>query len=411
MSKATISRALWSGGILLLVGAIAFALVMLWRPWLIVTGKTQNSVHVGYKRHLRRLQFRAAVWAIRRDQDHGRLPTRALHELHGVRREPHPGVFQDRGLPDEAGSWERKSVSSARGSHRAPTRYTLYAVREGSGIDPTVYDNVLVIPASETFVSLMMRIYRPDDGLDIHGGVALPTVQTGRAGGPLTVPRYSVLSDIRAAIKKFVTLHYKEAESYDQIHDDHLIDFYRLTREGGTPNADVPYIDAALGTSGKGPNAKLAVLQFRPPTFEDTDNGSQRITGTKDVRYYSFCTSDVAKGFNSKCVSDNELKVDRDGMVTLVVYPPVLEERVKKSGLNRLVRGYSPTVSLTYRQLLPAPDFAGAASKAPPLPLPLSGASLDQFKASTYIGEYSPTGTYYTGPQFEEWVQRRESEH
>ncbi|MEQ1928976.1 MAG: hypothetical protein ABL957_00395 [Parvularculaceae bacterium] len=410
MFKATTSR-VWSSAILLLVGALAFALVMLWRPWLIVTGKTQIPFMSDTNATYGVFSFtpqsgRFDVIKITGDFPHARYMSFMVYG--GSRTQPFSSIADYQMKPDP-GSVNPFLPHADRTASRR--RYTLYAVREGSGIDPAVYDNVLVIPASETFATLMMRIYRPDDGLDIYGGVALPTVQAGRTGGPLTEPRYSVLSDIRAALKKYIMVRYKEAESYDQIHDDHLIDFYRLTREGGTPNADVPYIDAALGASGKGPHAKLAVLRFRPPTFEDTDNGGQRITGTKDVRYYSFCTSDVAKGFNSKCVSDNELTIDRDGMVTLVVYPPALEERVKKSGLNRLVRGYSPTVSLTYRQLLPAPDFAGAASKAPPLPLPLSGANLDQFKASTYIGEYSPTGTYYTGPQFDEWVQRRESEH
>src|SRR4030095_9358312 len=145
-----------------------------------------------------------------------------------------------------------------------------------------------------------------------------------------------------------------------------------------------------------------------PPTFEDTHTGRGTLAGHRDGSYYSCGTSDVATGFNSRCISDSELAIDPDGMVTLVVYPPVLEEKVIRSGLNRLIRGYSATTSLTYRQMLPAADCGGAASRVPPLPLPLEArTNLELYRASTYIGDYAPTGTYYTGGQFEAWVHSR----
>jgi hypothetical protein len=292
------------------------------------------------------------------------------------------------------------------GEDRAATnrRYTVYAIREGSGIDPSAYPNVLVIPAAEDFINLMMRVYVPDDGRDVLGGVPLPSVEAGAAAGVVMPPRYGLRSDLFALIKMFLGVHYKEADSYGQIHDDARIDFYHLTREGGLPSADVPYLDTALGATEPGPNAKLAVISFRPPTFEETHTGQGTLTGHTDVRYFSFCTSDVATGFNSKCISDSELKIGADGIVTLVVYPPDLEDTVVRSGLNRLVRGYTATTSLTYRQMLPARDFGGQATKVPALPLPLApNTNLDAFKASSYIGDYAPTGTYYTRGEFEAW--------
>jgi hypothetical protein len=296
------------------------------------------------------------------------------------------------------------------GEDRAATnrQYTIYAIWEGSGLDPGAYTNVLTVPASEDFINIMMRVYRPDDGLDELGGVPLPRVEIARAAGPVKVPRYGLASDWGDLLQMFGVVRYQEAESYRRMHDETAIEFYHLSREGGLPNADAPYLDAALGATGFGRDAKLAVMRFRPPTFEDRHDKNTTITGTRDVRYYSFCTSDVATGFNSRCISDNELKVDEDGMVTLVVYPSVLEDRVKRSGLNRLLRGHSETASLTYRQLLPDEYFVGSARNVPVLPSPLQDdVDLSYYQASAFIGEYAPTGVYYTGREFEAWLQKR----
>jgi len=53
-----------------------------------------------------------------------------------------------------------------------------------------------------------------------------------------------------------------------------------------------------------------------------------------------------------------------------------------------------------------SPDFAGSASRVPKLPLPLpDDVDLGYYKAANYIGDYSPTGTYFTGPEFERWLR------
>jgi hypothetical protein len=63
---------------------------------------------------------------------------------------------------------------------------------------------------------------------------------------------------------------------------------------------------------------------------------------------------------------------------------------------------------LTYRQLLPAPDFAGAAANVPLVPIPLAPEiNVRYYAASGYIGDYAPTGTYYTGEEFDAWLNSR----
>jgi hypothetical protein len=398
-------------GFLPLAGApLLSAFVTLWWPWLLVTGHTQipfmSDTNAAYGVFCFSPKTGAFdVFQITGEFPHARYVSFMVYG--GSRSQPF-AALADYAIKPDPGSVNPFLPQEDR---TAPNRsYTIYAIREGSGIDPSAYDNVLMIPKSETFINLMMRVYRPDDGLDVLGGVPLPTVAVGRASGAVAPPWYGLASDIGALFKMFLGVHYQEAQSYARLHDDNTIHFYRLSREGGLPNVDIPYLDTALGGTESGSNATLAVLKFRAPTFENTDGGGGTLDGHKNVRYYSFCTSDVATGFNSQCISDSDLKVDEDGTVTLVVYPPVLEDRVKRSGLNRLIRGYSETTSLTYRQLLPAADFAGAASNVPRLPLPLSpDINLDDYKASVFIGDYSPTGTYYTGGEFEAWLHSRTS--
>ena len=195
----------------------------------------------------------------------------------------------------------------------------------------------------------------------------------------------------------------KEADIFDRIHDD----FRRVLspHAGRRPSERrVPYLDTALGAGGRTGRQAGRARVLSP--VRDTRPGRGTLSGAT-----TWCTRSaraMATGFSSQCIWDDALKVDRDGMVTLVVYPPVLEERVRRSGLNRLLRGYTATTSLTYRQLLPSPDFDGAALKVPALPLPLPpDVNLDQYKASTYVAQYAPTGTYYTGPEFDAWLRHR----
>jgi hypothetical protein len=408
LASRSTSHAWYAAGLPFLGAPLLATFVTLWWPWLVVTGKTpipfmsDTNVTYGVFCFLPKTGQYDVV-TITGDFPHARYASFMVYG--GSRSRPFDAI-SDYQMKADPGSVNPFVPGEDRTATRR--RYTIHAIREGSGIDPSAYDNVLVIPASETFINIMMRIYRPDDGLDIYGGVPLPTVEVGRAAGSASAPAYGLGSDLGALFKMFLGVHYKEADIFDRIHDDFFVEFYHLTREGGLPNADVPYLDTALGATEAGPGARLAVLRFRPPTFEDTHTGRGTLSGATNVRYYSFCTSDVATGFNSQCIWDDALKVDRDGMVTLVVYPPVLEERVRRSGLNRLVRGYTATTSLTYRQLLPSPDFDGAALNVPALPLPLPpDVNLDQYKASTYVAQYAPTGTYYTGPEFDAWLRHR----
>ena len=375
-------------------------------PWLVVTGKTQipfmSDTNVTYGVFCFSPKTGSFdIIKITGEFPHARYVSFMVYG--GSRSQPFDAI-SDHELKPDPGSVNPFLPHADPGA--VNRRYTIYAIKEGSGIDPSGYDNVLMIPASETFINLMMRIYRPNDGLDEFAGVPLPNVEVASGSGPVMLPGYSLFSDLGALLKMFLGVHYKEAESYGLLHDDTVVDFYHFSREGGLPNADVPYLDTALGATEAGPNAKLAILTFRPPTFENTNNGRRRLTGTKDVRYYSFCTSDVATGYNSQCISDSELKVDRDGLVRLAVYPPDLKERVQRSGVNGLIRGYTATTSLTYRQLLAADGFAGSAAIVPKLPLPLvPGVDLGYYKAANYIGDYSPTGTYYTAGEFDAWVR------
>lgn len=401
------TRALFSLALPLAGAPIAMAFVTLWWPWLVVTGKTQipfmSDTNVTYGVFCftpRTGSF--DIVKITGEFPHARYVSFMVYG--GSRSQPFDAL-PDVDMTPDAGHINPFLPGADRS---APNRrYTVYAIKEGSGIDPSRYENALVIPASETFINLMMRIYRPDDGLDVYGGVPLPTVEVGKAGGAVGVPGYSLFSDLGALLKMFLFLRYREQEIFSRIHDDAAIEFYRLTREGGLPNADAPYLDTALGATTPDGDAKLAVLTFRPPTFERTQTSQDQLTGTTDVRYYSFCTSDIATGFNSQCISDSELTPNADGTVTLVVYPPVLEGLVKRTRVNRLVRGYSATTSLTYRQLLPVRDFAGSARHVPPLPFPLGDdIDLAAYTASNHIGDYAPTGFYLTGREFLAWVRR-----
>jgi len=152
------------------------------------------------------------------------------------------------------------------------------------------------------------------------------------------------------------------------------------------------------------------VFTFKPPTFEDTFHNTAPLTGNKDVRYWSLCTSSIWTT-TSTCIVDDEVVTDSatdDDTVTVVVGPASLKEKVQAAaGLNFLQ--YSLAYPLLFhRHILPAPNFNGSASKVPLFNVDKGAVYTEEYfesvRASNIIGAYCPIGQVFTHSEFDDWL-------
>ena len=140
--------------------------ITLWWPWLVVTGRTQipfqsdtNTTYGVFCFSPKTGSF--DVIKMTGEFPHARYVSFMVYG--GSRSEPFD-VLSDYALKPDPGNVNPFTPHQDRAA--ANRRYTIYAIREGSGIDRSGFDNVVMIPASEDFINIMMRIYRPDDGVD-----------------------------------------------------------------------------------------------------------------------------------------------------------------------------------------------------------------------------------------------------
>lgn len=155
------------------------------------------------------------------------------------------------------------------------------------------------------------------------------------------------------------------------------------------PNPDNIYVATIVHhTPGQ-----VVVLRAKAPTFPDTGAG-QPVTGDEQVRYWSLCTNEYRKPYPvSSCVADQDVVLDDQGRYTIVVSTP--EDRPANAtaadGITWLDWGSTKVDGLLLmRQMLPAPDFAEAASKV-----------AEGSPASTVMGAYTPGGAYCAKDAFE----------
>jgi hypothetical protein len=280
----------------------------------------------------------------------------------------------------------------------AQRSYTLWWIPEGRH-PPEQAQNVLTYRAGSAS-QLILRIYAPDDGQDMSGGVGLPVVTlhdlaTGQAR-PCTRDVTLSLGDL-LPWRELMTFTAQSSSRpgnppgqvhfwaepggnyalYQNPHNDYLVSFPAPPRLGG----------------------EVVVMRFKPPTVPQTRDGRTPFAGSEQVRYWSMCIGGASTQ-TSACVADFEAKLGADGYATLVVSdtPDVVRHA---TGMNLLPWGHHKIPVLIYRNLVTerthAERFPGDLQQVLP---PEADKDPMEFVAERFIGPYAPVGVQCTSAAF-----------
>jgi hypothetical protein len=257
--------------------------------------------------------------------------------------------------------------------------YTLYITFDA---DFKPGPNVIYVDPSKNPAGVFtLRVYVPNKGRDVTGGVGLPQVtwQPNSEGAPAFVspcrdlekPSISTITPLYAeqdgpetgapmpgrpmpVWHKFTNLCQAGADLFfDNPFGDNLPDSGSNPCEnfgsgGFLSNMDNAYVYTGI-SRGYG---RVLVIHGKAPTFGL--DGQQ-------LRYWSFCQNDPYTQRYIACLRDDQVKLDNEGFYTIVVSRPSDRPKCAK---NWLPWGPQPHGTLIYRHMLPDPAFSGAIQKS-----------------------------------------------
>ncbi len=260
----------------------------------------------------------------------------------------------------------------------------------------------------ENLAIFTLRIYVPDRGTDIDGGVPLPTVavvtssgqktslpdcpdvvpdtglnQTVAASGtPLGLPSTPVSAPL--VWHKYTNL----ATGIAHIYGD------------GTPIPDAvtPTTDQEIGSGGFFENldnnyiyaqmdrtlGQVLVLHAKAPTTPHAVDGEARM-GTGQLRYWSMCSEDGYTTQYYGCVNDELVPIDKNGYYTIAISTAAARpaNATLACGVAWIPSGPLTRTLLLMRNMLPSPTFKQAIQ------------NIRVGHERQDMGAYYPAGTYY----------------
>lgn len=294
----------------------------------------------------------------------------------------------DAGIAPDPGSQNPFLPGALRTTAVAQRHYTLYITFD-KGFTPGP-NTIYVDPAKNPAGVFTYRVYVPDRGRDVTGGVGLPQVtwqpnsQAAPAlGSPcqsLEKPSVSTITPLYAqqngpdsgvpvqgrpqpAWHRFTNLCQAGADLlFDNQYGDHL------PNSGSNPcdnfgsggflsNMDNAYVYLGINRA----YGKWLVIHGKAPTYAHTYPDARRMPSGEQLRYWSFCQNDPYTQRYIACLRDDQVKLDKRGWYTLVVSRPSDRPQCAK---NWLPWGPQPWGVLIYRHMLPAPGFSGAIQQA-----------------------------------------------
>ena len=255
-------------------------------------------------------------------------------------------------------------------------------------------NTIYVDPSKNPAGVFTLRVYVPDKGRDVTGGVGLPQVtwQPNSQGAPaltspcrdLEKPSVSTITPLYAQQNgpdsgaplpgrptpvwhKFTNLCQAGADLFfDNPYGDNVPDTgsnpcSNFGSGGFLSNMDNAYVYTGLNRS----YGKLLAIHGKAPTFGL--DGQQ-------LRYWSFCQNDPYNQRYIACLRDDQVKLDKNGYYTIWVSRPSDKPTCAR---NWIPWGPQPWGTLIYRHMLPAPGFNGAIQR------------------SSYGSEQQTMGAYY----------------
>ena len=318
--------------------------------------------------------------------------------------------ISDYEMPAEPGSTNPYVPGANRSA--VPRKYGFFLVKEGVDFEVPAGYTSFTIGSDIGQTALMARVYRPDVGRDRLGDATLPVLTAYKQSGNATCPTTGVDLRRKLSFLRVFFFNPEIATQWDEgkrVAGDRLLFFRHMGHY--FPNGHMKYIAAPLEYTWFG-HDKVAVVTFKPPTFENTYQGGGTLAGDKDMRYWSFCMGELGLTTTSACVIDDEVRLNANGTATIVVAPSDMKDEIEAAGLNHLrwsgLDFYRPI--LIHRHMMPSSEFPGSMSNVPMIPtkvpdnVTIDESVLEPYYAHNFMGEYAPRGQIMTREHFRRWV-------
>jgi len=238
---------------------------------------------------------------------------------------------------------------------------------EGHSTDP----NIIFISPTADVHAIYYRIYVPANGVTItEADLPLVYAYDQSTGLPMACPKTNTDvifdPDLSQAVVAWVQTkkHFTFKSSADSI-------WANISNSGH--NAAIPGYYYALNRVNEN---HLVHIRFKAPTHLDNSSQTGIFESNTQVRYWSLCTQNLAKGQTLNCFADFESKPGKDGLVHLIIGrgPKVKSEALKRgySFLEDKRESNQKILEMIYRNLLPSETFE---------------------KTDMYQNDYNPKGT------------------
>lgn len=321
------------------------------------------------------------------------------------------GSFADQQLKADAGK-----DNPFAGGQRGDATYTLHVVPEGTQIDAK---NVLYFPDDLTRVSVLLRHYVPENG--IEGGVPMPAISgfdpaTGKlsvAAASHPVPSLSKLEIQRYLIPMFKDLagqfvdspkeviekihhsvtghplsmkeliaHRLLSKAFTHYHKGEVIESYKLATTGTYPNQDNLYLILPAVREAD----EVLLVKFRAPSYPK----SPADYPAAPLRYFSLSQGDNLS-YGSGTLIDKDMRVNADGNIYFLIGDEQAALRDKASALGANFMPWKATneMLLVYRHMLPKADYVHGINQVADYvgDKPEKGQ-----EGRAFIGDYAPVG-------------------
>ncbi len=316
--------------------------------------------------------------------------------LYNVKNQLPVGVLNDFEIVPDPGNLNPFVPGTDRAA--ADRSYTVQMVPQCSAHEGE--PNTLVIPADVEIACLLLRVYLPDDGQPLDGGVGMPdtSVFDDAKGEPADGPaKLRVENYLTGDLTGTLQLALRTQEYYAAISTQ--VESWRIEIPNAFPQYENPYIWMPLAHPGPG---RVALVRFRAPSFTDTSGGGGTFSGQEDVRYFSVSVGSLLTTMTSRTINDSELVIDEEGYVNLVIgCPRILAPLARSRGWNFIPTRRLAQPILVFRQMLPQADFEGSFLRISKLYLyEPPGPLVEELKASNFVGDWAPQGEYRTTWEF-----------
>ncbi len=223
--------------------------------------------------------------------------------------------------------------------------YTAWAMQN----PPAGRVNTFRLPSGRLTQAIMYRVYSPNEGVKLTRK-DLPRVfaYNRYTGQSTSCPRF-IFNDPKFYFPQFLAGIYTLFTPFEFKQPENM------TIAGLNKAAGYAFALTPLSTN------EVVVVKFKAPTFFNSHSGKGIFSLDSQVRYWSFCTSNLPKNQTLNCLPDFKSKPDSKGYVTVVVGTgDSVKKKAEQQGYSFLpdARQWTQKVmGFVYRNLVVREDF------------------------------------------------------